>query len=302
MTASADRVLVVGASGMLGHRVVRHFSASREVIAVVRPGPRPRELQQILARARMETQALDGAAPIAALLDHHRPAVVINAAGLIKQRPTGADPVAMIEANSLLPHRLASACRQRGIRLLHISSDCVFAGTRGRYREEDVTDADDLYGRTKALGEPREAGCLTLRTSMIGPEIGTAFGLLEWFRTRAGKTAAGYRRVIFPGLPTIRLAMLLRTIVDEFPALHGLYHVGAAPIAKHDLLQRINDRYRLGVTITPADDPVSDRSLDCTRFRDATGFVAEPWADLVDLMALDEEAAAREAVAAGPGV
>jgi dTDP-4-dehydrorhamnose reductase len=275
---------------MLGHRIVRHLGASREVVALLRAGGRPPRLARVLRGARVvETGRLDSTS-IGELLDRHEPQVVINAAGLIKQRPLSCDPVAMIEANALLPHRLAACCRERAIRLIHISSDCVFAGTRGHYREDDETDAQDLYGRTKALGEPAGEHCLTLRTSIIGPEIDSAFGLLEWFRTRAGQTAIGFRRVIFPGLPTIRIGMLIGTIIDRFPGLSGLYHVGADPIAKHDLLGLINQRYRLNVAIAASDTPVSDRSLDCGLFRTATGFTAESWTALVDLMAADEEA------------
>jgi dTDP-4-dehydrorhamnose reductase len=290
-------VMVVGGSGMLGHRIVRHLASSRAVIALLRAGPRSVRLVRVLRDARVvETGALDSRT-IGALLDRHAPRALVNAAGLIKQRPASADPITMIETNALLPHRLAAECGSRGIRFLHVSSDCVFGGARGHYREDDPTDAQDLYGRTKALGEPTGERCLTLRTSIIGPEIDGAFGLLEWFRTRAGQTAPGYRRVIFPGLPTIRLAMLIESVIDRFTSLSGLYHVGAEPIAKHDLLQLINQRYQLNVTIEPADTPVSDRSLDCSRFRTATGFLAEPWPILVDMMAADEEAERRAALA-----
>lgn len=289
MTDPVTRVMVVGASGMLGHRVARHFARSRDTVALLRKGNRPPRLVRALAGARVvETGPLDGDA-IAALLDHYRPELVINAAGLIKQRPEASDPVAMIEANALLPHRLAAHCSTRAVRLIHVSSDCVFNGYRGHYREEDPTDASDLYGRTKRLGEPTGRGVLTMRTSIIGPEIGTAYGLLEWFRARQRTTANGYRRVIFPGLPTIRVAMLLETVADRFPLLDGLYHVGAEPIAKHDLLSLINDRYGFQITLRPVDEPASDRSLDCSRFRLATGFVAESWPELVDLMASNEE-------------
>jgi dTDP-4-dehydrorhamnose reductase len=284
------KVLVVGASGMLGHRIVHHLSRSRDVVSVMRTGPRSDRLLKILGRSRIvEAGSLD-AGEIAALLDRHAPHVVVNAAGLIKQRPNSSDPIAMMEANALLPRRLAAACRARDVRLIHVSSDCVFNGARGGYREDDPTDAQDLYGRTKALGEPVGEGCLTLRTSIIGPEVDSAFGLLEWFRSRRGQIASGYRRVIFPGLPTIRFAMVIETLIDRFPRLSGLYHVGAEPIAKHDLLHLINDRYRLGVTIDPVDEPASDRSLDCSHFRATTGFMPDEWPVLVDLMAADEEA------------
>ena len=282
-------VIVVGASGMLGHRIVRHLARSRDVVALLRAGVRPPRLRTLLGEARVvESGSLD-ADTIAELLDRYAPSAVINAAGLIKQRLASIDPIAMIEANALLPHRLAAECRRRSVRLIHVSSDCVFSGLRGNYREDDATDAPDIYGRTKALGEPVCDGCLTLRTSIIGPEVGTSYGLLEWFRSRQRQRADGYRRVIFPGLPTIGLAMLLETLIDRFPCLNGLYHVGAVPIAKHDLLHLINDRYALNVDIVPVDQPVSDRSLDCSRFRDATGLVPEAWPALVDLMARDEE-------------
>jgi dTDP-4-dehydrorhamnose reductase len=285
---SVEPVVVLGASGMLGHRLVRYLSPRRQVIAVMRPGPRPERLLRLLEPAwRVESEL--GSTEIRSLLERFSPRVVVNAAGLIKQRPLGSDTLAMIEANAVLPHRLAVECRTRGVRLIHVSSDCVFNGSRGNYSEDDLTDAVDLYGRSKALGEPIGESCLTLRTSIIGPEIGTAFGLLEWFRSRAGQTADGYRRVIFPGLPTIRLAGLVEMLIDRFPDLSGLFHVGAAPISKHDLLEGINDRYGLRVAIRPVDTPVSDRSLNCSRFRRATGFVAEPWPQLIDMMAGDEE-------------
>lgn len=288
-SSTQPRVIVLGASGMLGHRVARHLSASRSVVAVMRPGPRPDRLGAVLRRA--DVRIIDALTDdsIGALLDDVRPAAVVNAAGVIKQRPAAADVLTMIETNSMLPHRLARACGARGVRLIHVSSDCVFSGHRGNYREEDLTDAIDAYGRSKALGEPAGANCLTLRTSIIGPEIGTAFGLLEWIRSRAGQSADGFRKVIFPGLPTIRLARVIETMLDEHPSLSGLYHVAATPISKHDLLHLINDRYRFGISIRGVDEPVSDRSLDGSRFVAATGITLEAWPELVDQMARDEE-------------
>lgn len=287
----SDRsILITGASGMLGHRLVRYFAPARRVVAVKRPGPRPERLHRVLARAEVvDVDAFDPAA-IDALLDRYAPGVVVNAAGLIKQRPGAADAVAMVEANALLPHRLAAACVPRGIRLIHVSSDCVFSGRRGNYRETDVTDADDLYGRSKALGEPVGEGCLSVRTSIIGPEIGSAFGLLEWFRTRRGGSADGFARVIFPGLPTIEVARIIDSIIDAHPALSGLYHLGATPISKYELLELINRRMNLGVTLRRVEQPLSDRSLDYSRFAAATGYSPAPWPELIDRLATDEEA------------
>lgn len=287
--SSLAPLVVLGASGMLGHRIVRHLAPRRPVVAVMRSGARPSQLATVLAGADVRHVDVLDESSIAQLLDDVAPSAVINAAGVIKQRPAAADLLTMIETNSMLPHRLARATAARGIRLIHVSSDCVFSGHRGQYREDDLTDAIDAYGRSKALGEPVGEGSLSLRTSIIGPEIGTAFGLLEWIRSRRGQSADGYRKVIFPGLPTIRLARVIETVLDQHPALSGLYHVATAPISKHDLLHLINDRYLFGITIRPVDEPVSDRSLDGSRFVAATGITLETWPELVDEMARDEE-------------
>lgn len=286
---SIPSVVVLGASGMLGHRIVHHLAPRRPVVAVMRSGARPSQLAAVLTGAQVRHVDTLDESTIARLLDEVAPSAVINAAGVIKQRPAAADVLTMIETNSMLPHRLARACAARGVRLIHVSSDCVFSGHRGNYREDDLTDAIDAYGRSKALGEPVEDGSLSLRTSIIGPEIGTAFGLLEWIRSRAGQPADGYRKVIFPGLPTIRLARVIDTVLDRHPALSGLYHVATTPISKYDLLHLINDRYRFGIKIRPVDEPVSDRSLDGSRFVAATGITMETWPELVDEMARDEE-------------
>lgn len=274
---------------MLGHRLVRHFAKQQRVAAVLRPGTRPERLHRVLSDAHVIQIPELNAGAVERLLDDVGPQVVINAAGLIKQRPNASDAVAMIEANAVLPHRLAAACRSRRIRLIHVSSDCVFSGQRGNYAETDVTDADDLYGRSKALGEPTGDGCLSLRTSIIGPEIGSAFGLLEWFRTRRGTTADGFAGVIFPGLPTIEVARVIDKVIHQHPALSGLYHLGATPISKHELLDLINRRLDLRVTLRRVEHPKSDRSLDYSKFVAATGYAPVSWPELIDRMARDEE-------------
>ncbi len=284
-----DPVVILGASGMLGHQVVRRLAARRRVIAVARRFPDPRLRSTPLKENVVAVPAVVSAATVAGLLRAHGARYVINAAGIIKQRPEAVDAVTMIRINSLLPHELAAVCREAGASLLHISTDCVFDGSRGFYAEDDPLDAQDLYGRTKALGEVTGPGCLTLRTSMIGPELASRYGLLEWFRSCRGGSVQGYRRVMFSGLPTVRVARLIEDLLDRCPTLSGVYHVAADPVSKLDLLRLINDRYHLHVTITPTDEPVVDRSLNGRRFRDVTGFRPEPWEALVDEMARGED-------------
>jgi dTDP-4-dehydrorhamnose reductase len=211
-----------------------------------------------------------------------RPDVVVNCAGLTKHLPAGNEPLPAIAMNALLPHRLAQLCRIAGSRLIHVSTDCVFAGTRGNYRETDPADAADIYGRSKALGEVSGSGLLTLRTSTIGHELGTRHGLLEWFLSQT--RCKGYTRAIFSGLPSVVFARVVRDIVIPDSRLSGLYHVAGPAISKADLLGMVAATYRADIEIAPDDQFALDRSLDATLFRQATGYCAPPWPEMIATM------------------
>lgn len=212
-----------------------------------------------------------------------RPDVVVNCVGLVKQLADANDPLRAVPINTILPHRLAALCQASGARLVHISTDCVFSGARGNYLESDVPDADDLYGRSKLLGEVDYPNAVTLRTSIIGHELSGQRSLVNWFLAQQG-TVKGYARAIFSGLPTVELASIVRDVVLPCPQLHGLYHVAAKPISKFDLLQLVAKTYHKDIEIIASDELVIDRSLNPARFRDATGYVAPEWPTLVQLM------------------
>jgi dTDP-4-dehydrorhamnose reductase len=222
-----------------------------------------------------------------------RPDVVLNCIGLIKQLELATDPITSLELNALFPHRLARICQLAGARLIHLSTDCVFSGRRGHYREEDEPDATDLYGRTKLLGEVDQAGCLTLRTSIIGRDFLKNAGLIEWFLSHRGGRVAGYTRAIFSGLTTQALANLVGELIADHPQLSGLYHVASPAISKHELLTRIRDLAGLNISITASDATVCDRSLNSARFQAATAIEAPGWdamlADLVSSFPLYDE-------------
>jgi dTDP-4-dehydrorhamnose reductase len=183
-----------------------------------------------------------------------------------------------------LPHRLAVLARVAGARLIHLSTDCVFSGRRGNYREDDPADAEDLYGRTKLLGEVSEEPCLTLRTSIIGPELSRKSGLLEWFMAQRGGTVRGFTRAIFSGFTTAELSRVIERLLEE-PHASGLYHVSSAPISKYDLLVRINAALGIGVAIGADDSFACDRSLDSERFRSTFGYTPPAWDEMVTELA-----------------
>lgn len=213
-----------------------------------------------------------------------KPDVVINCVGLIKQLDQANNPLVALPINAMLPHRLLALCEVANARLVHISTDCVFNGKKGNYLETDPSDAEDLYGKSKYIGELHHSpNAITLRTSIIGHELGTSFALLEWFLAQQG-SVKGFSKAIFSGLPTCELARIIIEHVLPHPQLHGLYHVAAEPISKLNLLQLVAREYGVQTTITPDDGLVIDRSLCAARFQQASGYTAPEWPDLIQKM------------------
>lgn len=277
------KILVLGSSGMIG-RTMFHVLAERSEWQVI---------------GSVRTKAFEGVAPsnvvagvdlcnqdhLERLFGQTHPDVVVNCAGLTKHLPEGNAPIPALMMNALLPHRLSQLCEIAKARLIHVSTDCVFAGDEGDYKEQDATDASDVYGKTKALGEVSSGNVLTLRTSTIGHEKGTQYGLLEWFLAQS--QCKGFRHAIFNGLPTIEFARIVRDIVIPNSSLCGLYHVGAEPIDKFSLLEIIAHIYKKNVSIIPDENFRINRSLNTQKFSEATGYCAPTWPKLIETMYLD---------------
>jgi len=279
------KVLVVGASGMIGSTTIRVLSEVKdwEVYGTIR-NVRVKQFfsTQIDERLKDGIDVNDDDV-LAELLNQLRPDIVVNCAGMTKHLSGADDPLISVPINTLMPHRLAGYCKLIGARLIQISTDCVFSGNKGGYVEEDATDAGDVYGQSKALGELYYPHTVTLRTSTIGPELETQYGLLEWFLGQENE-CKGYTHAIFSGLPTVEFAKIIRDIVIPEKNLQGLYHVAAKPVAKFDLLNMIAEVYGKAINIVPDEDLVIDRSLDATRFELATGYIAPEWPELIKLM------------------
>lgn len=281
------RILVLGASGMLGHKLVQVFAPEFETVAAVR---RPDSCPVVLGAARIVCLEANDLHSIVRVLDRVQPRVVLNALGVVKQAP--AERAQVIAVNALFPNQLAELCSARAIRLVHYSTDCVFSGARHSirglqgYRECDPTDARDLYGLSKLLGELEGGAHLTLRTSMIGRELRGRTGLVEWFLSQRGPVR-GFQNALFSGLTTLELARLTLALVRDHPALSGLWHVAGHPISKHDLLVLIKRAYDVPTDIVPDESFHCDRRLDGSRFSQATGWRPRDWRTLVGEMRED---------------
>lgn len=279
------KILVLGASGMLGNAMIRVLSekAGWQVHGTVRSEGSKRFFHPDIAARLISGVDVEHYDSLLQAFNKVRPDVVINCVGLIKQLADAEDPLQAIPINALLPHRLARMCELAGARLVHMSTDCVFSGSKGNYRESDPSDAKDLYGRSKYLGEVSYPNAITLRTSIIGHELQSTHGLVGWFLSQQGQ-CNGFTRAIFSGLPTVALAHIVRDVVIPRTDLFGVYHVAAPPISKYDLLKLIADVYGKTIEITPSDKLAIDRSLNADRFHEATGYDVANWPELIKLM------------------
>ena len=281
------RILIFGGDGMLGHRLLRHFAPRYDTRVTLR---QPLESYRVFGM-------FDGANAYGAIdvrdvgkvqqaLSDFKPEAVINAAGVIKQRTDAHDDVLSIEINSFFPLLLARMCRKVRARLIHISTDCVFSGSKGNYTEADRPDPVEIYGYSKLLGEVALPGCITLRTSIIGRELSRKRSLFEWFLAQRGEVH-GYMNAIYTGFTTIEMARILEKLITQFPASSGIYHVSSSPISKFDLLSLIRKRFKLGVTLAANYEFKCDRSLDSTRFRHDFSYTPPTWESMIDELAVD---------------
>jgi dTDP-4-dehydrorhamnose reductase len=266
---------------MLGHQLLKTLSRRHNVRVTLRQRLSAYKDFNLFsaenAYERIEVGSMDRLIDV---LGEFRPEAVVNAVGIVKQRSTAEESIPSLKINSLFPHRLAALCKAAGMRMVHMSTDCVFSGRKGMYRETDLSDAEDLYGRTKYLGEVYDSHCVTLRTSIIGKELSRKQGLLEWFLSQRG-SVQGFKNALFSGFTTLELSRIIEKILTEYPGKGGLYHVSSDPISKFDLLTLIKRKMDLRIEIIPTEEPRLDRSLDSTRFRKEFNYTPPTWEEMI---------------------
>ncbi|MEO8573819.1 MAG: SDR family oxidoreductase [Pyrinomonadaceae bacterium] len=282
------RVLVFGAGGMIGHKLMQVLGRDHEVFGTLRADSAQSVPDSIFDGLGLVTGvSVEDLDSIRRALVEAKPDVVVNAIGIIKQLPDSKNVINTLTVNSIFPHRLAELSEELGFRLITISTDCVFSGVRGNYSESDIPDAVDLYGKSKNLGEPAGSNCLALRTSIIGHELGSAYSLVDWFLSNRGGKVKGFANAIYSGFPTFVFAGIIDNLIRNYRQLSGLYHVSSDPISKYDLLRLVNEKYGAGIEIERDEDFKIDRSLDSTKFRTETGFSPASWEEMIASMAED---------------
>lgn len=280
------RILILGGDGMLGHQLLLSWQKRHDVKVTLRQASQAYKKYQIFdndnAFYNIDVRNINDIMEIASI---YRPDAIVNAVGIVKQRPTAKEVIPSIEINSLLPHRLALIAQMVNARLIHMSTDCVFTGNKGHYTEQDLPDAADLYGRSKLMGEVDMPGCVTLRTSIIGLELANKKSLIEWFLAQRG-TIKGFKRAIYTGLTTIEMGRVIEKVLTSPVKLQGTWQVASDPIDKFTLLSLLKDKLgRDDITIDPDQEFHCDRSLIATRFNQAVGYVPPSWDKMLDELA-----------------
>ncbi|RHX90857.1 dTDP-4-dehydrorhamnose reductase family protein [Leptospira stimsonii] len=283
---SPKRVLILGVSGMLGSAIFRILS--KDTHLHVEGTCRQLEIlkyfsneERVRIHANVDVLNNDD---LVALFSKSKPNIVINCVGIIKQHGSAKNPLEVLPINSLLPYRLSNLCNLSNARLILISTDCVFNGRKGNYTESDLPNAEDLYGKSKEIGEiTDQTNVLTIRTSIIGHELNSNYSLVNWFLSQ-NHEVKGFTKAIFSGLPTCEIAEIIGKLILPNDALHGLYHISSNPISKFDLLKLIAEIYGKKINIIPSDELIIDRSLDSSKFREETSYSPRSWGDLIFMM------------------
>lgn len=276
------RILILGGDGMLGHQLLKSFAPRHEVKVTLRQDLEAYSAYKLFntdnAYTGIDIRSLERLVEVMA---DFRPEAVINAVGIVKQRADAKESIPSLEINALLPHRLAVLCKGIGARLIHLSTDCVFSGKKGNYLESDPSDAEDLYGKTKYLGEVHEINSLTLRTSIIGRELSRHTSLLDWFLSQTG-TVKGFTKAIYTGFTTLEMSRIIEKILIEYPDASGVYQVSSDPINKYELLLLIREKLGLNIEVIPDDIFCCDRSLDSSRFRTEFNYIPPAWPAMIE--------------------
>tara|TARA_B100001057_G_scaffold499161_1_gene608782 strand:+ start:906 stop:1778 length:873 start_codon:yes stop_codon:yes gene_type:complete len=282
------KILILGGTGEVGHMLCKRLSSSHQVFTTLRTN---NDLNSVnfFSKVLPETNCIiiddiKDEKDLKNVINNINPDLIINCIAVIKHRDSCVSGNFEAEyINSIFPHFLKNECEVRNIKLIHLSTDCVFRGDKGNYSELHKSDASDFYGISKAKGEIfNSPNVLTIRTSFIGPSLFYKTGLFEWVKLQEGKTIDGFENAIYSGLTTIEFTRIIGILISEFQELNGLYNLSSDPISKFDLLNRINDKMNLNITINKETDFFCDRSLNSEKIKSLTKIIVPSWNKMID--------------------
>ena len=280
------KLLILGGSGMVGHRLAKKLSNQYELFSLLRKRP-DLDSNQFFEKVLPKNQCIfiddiNEYENLNNIVKKILPDIIINCIGVIKQRDKVENVLNMRRINSLLPHVLNQICNKNKIKLIHLSTDCVFSGTKGNYQESDNPDPIDEYGKSKLLGEIKKGNALTIRTSFIGPELFNKKSLFEWVKSQKNGEIDGFTNAIYSGLTTLAFSEIIENIIDKHQNLNGIWHISSNPISKFDLIEMINQKFNLKIKINRNSSFRCDRSLNSSKFQEETKIQIPSWRTMID--------------------
>ena len=279
------KIIILGVNGMLGNNLFKYFNSKKEfnTIGILRDKERIKLNDYFLNKKNIFIIKNIFNNDLKETFISFNADIIINCIGIIKQNPESLNPYNSISINSLFPHYLNDLCKEINAKLIHISTDCVFSGSKGNYLESDLPDAKDLYGRSKLLGEVDDNESITLRGSYIGEELNNNRGLLSWFLSQKNQVK-GFKNAIFSGVTASEFARIIEKFVIPNKKLNGIYHVSSDPIDKFSLLKIIKEIYCKDIEIIDDYQLSIDRSLNSYKFREETGYQPLEWEESIKNM------------------
>ena len=285
------RILILGASGLIGHTLLRDLSAKCEVYGTLHKGKKEYG-DALLFSGKNIIPDVDVAnhKMFKGILKAVDPDVILNCVGITKRKIEITNNMDVLKINSLFPHQLATWARETDARVIHFSTDCVFDGEFGNYSESSPTNAKDMYGRTKALGEINYNHTLTIRSSFIGQELFDKTELLEWFIAQEGKQIMGYNRTYYSGVSTLFMARVVEKIITNHSDLSGIYQLATnSPISKYDLLQIAKKAFNVKVDIMIDETHTHRPTLNGSKLQKEMDLEIPSWQSMMDELALNRK-------------
>ena len=280
------RVLILGGNGMLGHQFLKSWQKLFSTKVTLRNSLQNyKEFNLFNENNSFSNVDVRNLNELEKVFNVFQPDTVVNCIGITKQKTNIKKPADSVQVNSLFPHKLSNICKTFNSRLIILSTDCIFSGRSGNYKEEDISDAEDLYGRSKFLGEVISKNVLTLRKSTIGLELGSHHGLIEWFLAQEGDIK-GYSKAIYSGVTSEVLAKIIARIINNFPNIYGVRNIASKPISKFKLLQELNKKLpETRINVLQDDEIVCDRSLDSSKLNKEIGELVPSWDEMLEDLA-----------------
>lgn len=282
------KILIFGVTGMLGHVAYKNlpnYDNKFKILGIIRNKKDKKLFNENKTNKIIIFNDFKNYEKIKNLLNIYKPDIILNALGLIKQKKNTND-ADFFYFNTVFPKILEHISKDK-YKIINISTDCVFDGISGNFKENSKNLSTDIYGLSKYFGEIQSFNNLTLRTSIIGHEIKNHLSLLDWFLNNNLKKINGFKNAYFSGLTTNELVRVIFEIIDKYPNLKGVYHVSSKKISKFNLLKKIKKIYNIDKNIIAKYDPKINRSLNSSKFKKITGIKVNSWDQMIIKMKND---------------